>query len=67
MVPYWSLGFHNCKWGYANLEEVREVVANYSLAGLPLDTQWMDIDHMQVRYLPRPSVAYTSYTACVHL
>mmetsp|Transcript_2439 Transcript_2439/g.2533 ORF Transcript_2439/g.2533 Transcript_2439/m.2533 type:complete len:936 (+) Transcript_2439:46-2853(+) len=47
MVPYWSLGFHNCRWGYSNIQEVEEVVANYSAAGIPLDTQWVDIDHME--------------------
>lgn len=33
MVPYWSLGLHNCKYGYTSLSEIKEVVTNYSLAG----------------------------------
>lgn len=36
MPPYWSLGYHNCRWGYSDIDEVADVVANYSSAGIPL-------------------------------
>ncbi|WIA40775.1 hypothetical protein OEZ86_004455 [Tetradesmus obliquus] len=50
LPPYWSLGLHQSKWGYSNLEYMQEVVANYSAAGLPLETIWSDIDYMHNRF-----------------
>lgn len=45
-IPQWVLGWNQCRWGYKTLDEVKEVVANYSLYDIPLDTQWTDIDYL---------------------
>lgn len=50
-VPYWGLGFHSCRYGYKDIADVAEVVANYTAAKIPIQTQWMDIDYMFERWI----------------
>lgn len=50
LPPYWSLGVHQSRWGYPNLDVLKSVVANYSETGLPLEVIWSDIDYMHTRF-----------------
>ena len=40
MPPYWSLGFHLCRWGYNSSNATMAVVKAMRAAGIPQDTQW---------------------------
>lgn len=47
MQQYFTFGYHQCRWGYANWTEMQEVVDNFKAAGIALETIWNDIDYMQ--------------------
>nr|XP_015212266.1 PREDICTED: lysosomal alpha-glucosidase [Lepisosteus oculatus]XP_015212267.1 PREDICTED: lysosomal alpha-glucosidase [Lepisosteus oculatus] len=49
MPPYWSLGFHLCRWGYQTTNVTRRVVQRMHSAGFPLDVQWNDLDYADQR------------------
>ncbi|XP_040291053.1 lysosomal alpha-glucosidase-like [Bufo bufo] len=46
MPPFWGLGFHLCRWGYATSDMTREAVKKMKEAKIPLEVQWNDIDYM---------------------
>lgn len=46
LIPQWSLGWNQCKWGYRSAEDLVQAVSNYTKFNLPLDVQWSDIDYM---------------------
>ena len=47
MPPFWSLGFHQCRWGYYSDKDIRNIYENYIAYELPIDTFWGDIDILQ--------------------
>ncbi|KAL8948596.1 MAG: hypothetical protein Q9222_005232, partial [Ikaeria aurantiellina] len=46
LQQYFTFGFHQCRWGYANWSQLQEVVDNYERFSIPLENIWTDIDYM---------------------
>lgn len=40
MQQYWTLGFHQCRWGYENWTVVKDVIDNFAKFEIPLETIW---------------------------
>lgn len=49
MPPYWSLGFHLCRWGYTTSNTTRKVAQRMHAANFPMDVQWNDLDYANKR------------------
>jgi len=47
LPPFWSLGYHQSRYGWKNLDKVKSVVDNFNKNDLPLDVVWSDIDYMK--------------------
>lgn len=46
LPPYWALGYHLSRWGYGSGAKLNLVVQRNRAAGMPCESQWIDIDLM---------------------
>ncbi|KAI8140128.1 glycosyl hydrolases family 31-domain-containing protein [Fennellomyces sp. T-0311] len=46
MPALWTLGWHQCRYGFKSITQVEEVIDEYKKHELPLETIWLDIDYM---------------------
>ncbi|KAL9634029.1 MAG: hypothetical protein Q9164_004335 [Protoblastenia rupestris] len=46
MQQYFTFGYHQCRWGYANWTQMQEIVDNFEAFNIPLENIWTDIDYM---------------------
>ncbi len=44
--PLWSLGYHQCRWGYSGTKDLNRLDHEMTKAGIPCDGLWLDIDFM---------------------
>ena len=42
--PYWAFGYHQSKWGYQDINEMRRIIQNFKDYNLQIDTFWNDIE-----------------------
>lgn len=40
MQQYFTFGYHQCRWGYANWSQLQDVVDNFAKFGIPLENIW---------------------------
>jgi len=45
--PFWSLGYHQSRFGWKSLKEVKAVVRKFEENDIPLEVIWADIDYME--------------------
>ncbi|KAK6363546.1 hypothetical protein TWF730_000974 [Orbilia blumenaviensis] len=46
LPPYWSIGYHQCRWYYDTLEKFDEARQMNMQSEIPVDVFWLDIDYM---------------------
>ncbi|XP_072858385.2 sucrase-isomaltase, intestinal [Pogona vitticeps] len=46
LPPYWSLGYQLSRWGYSNIDVLKQTVERMEQYSIPYDVQYGDIDYM---------------------
>ena len=49
LPPYYSIGYHQCRWNYFTQEEVAEVDSSFDAHDIPLDAIWLDVEYTEGR------------------
>ncbi|KAM4874063.1 maltase-glucoamylase [Thomomys bottae] len=65
MVPYWSLGFQLCRYGYENDAEISSLYDDMVAAQIPYDVQYSDIDYMERQLDFTLSPKFTGFPALI--
>lgn len=46
LPPLWALGYHQCRWGYRQEREFRDLAERFIAEDVPVSALWYDIDYM---------------------
>lgn len=46
LPPLWSLGHHQCRWGYASFGDLMDLKQRFAAYRIPNSGLWLDIDYM---------------------
>lgn len=46
LPQFWTLGYHQSRWGYESADEIRGIAEKYRALNIPCDTIHFDIDYM---------------------
>lgn len=65
LPPAWSLGYHQCRWGYQSAADLEDLDRQFTRHAIPVDGLWLDIDYMDgyrvftfdKKHFPRPETA----------
>ncbi|KAM5240873.1 neutral alpha-glucosidase C isoform 4-T5 [Hipposideros larvatus] len=47
MPPFFSLGYHQCRWNYEDEQDVKAVDEGFDKHDIPYDVIWLDIEHTE--------------------
>ena len=47
LPPFWSLGYHQSRYGYKSFNDFKEVYEKYKSLEIPIDGMWLDIDALE--------------------
>lgn len=45
LPPLFGIAYHQCRWNYNDMEDVRQVDAGFDEHDIPYDVLWLDIEH----------------------
>ncbi|XP_029334199.1 maltase-glucoamylase, intestinal isoform X3 [Mus caroli] len=66
MVPYWSLGFQLCRYGYENDSEIASLYDEMVAKQIPYDVQYSDIDYMERQLDFKLSPKFSGFPALIN-